>query len=339
MASTPLSVRAMVGKYSDVEPLNRGGSRIIGSCPDVPCILHHSEIHRPFKARRKRSETPKLIQLTEAVEEKKEEVSTDVEVLVSSKSPQRPSSARKAPARSSSATPQPTRQPSPSPPAQTTPKKASAAPKEGSPQATHTPPKIGSSKGKVEREKEMRSEEVQTSSPFANVERGGLQTFDNVVFEVDGGDESDSDSAVIVFAADESEEEADEDVTQARVLNDMLGEMQGLLRTEAGKEDESDGDEDAEEDSADRHKRSKSIVVTDGNRHLQVHQLRVDASAAWCVGRGLAVLSDRVVEDLLRADCVSGAVHSAVPGDEGDPGERGRQHDECGDGAEGDGSG
>ncbi|KAK2947736.1 hypothetical protein BLNAU_17336 [Blattamonas nauphoetae] len=58
-------------------------------------------------------------------------------------------------------------------PAQATPKKAAAASKEGSPQATHTPPKIGSSKGKVEREKEKRSEDVHTSSPFANVERGG----------------------------------------------------------------------------------------------------------------------------------------------------------------------
>ncbi|KAK2955048.1 hypothetical protein BLNAU_9979 [Blattamonas nauphoetae] len=82
-------------------------------------------------------------------------------------------SAKKAPARSSSATRQPTRQPSPSPPAHATPKKAAAASKEGSPLATHTPPKIGSSKGKVEREKEKRSEDVQTSSPFANVERGG----------------------------------------------------------------------------------------------------------------------------------------------------------------------
>ncbi|KAK2952274.1 hypothetical protein BLNAU_12833 [Blattamonas nauphoetae] len=58
-------------------------------------------------------------------------------------------------------------------PAQATPKKVAAASKEGSPQATHTPPKIGSSKGKVEREKEKRSEDVQRSSPFANVERGG----------------------------------------------------------------------------------------------------------------------------------------------------------------------
>ncbi|KAK2949185.1 hypothetical protein BLNAU_15911 [Blattamonas nauphoetae] len=53
-------------------------------------------------------------------------------------------------------------------PAQATPKKVAAASKEGSPQATHTPPKIGSSKGKVEREKEKRSEDVQRSSPFAN---------------------------------------------------------------------------------------------------------------------------------------------------------------------------
>ncbi|KAK2948048.1 hypothetical protein BLNAU_16995 [Blattamonas nauphoetae] len=45
----------------------------------------------------------KPVQTTEAVEQKKEEVSIDVEVLVSSKSPQRPSSAKKAPARSSSA--------------------------------------------------------------------------------------------------------------------------------------------------------------------------------------------------------------------------------------------
>ncbi|KAK2945111.1 hypothetical protein BLNAU_19960 [Blattamonas nauphoetae] len=58
-------------------------------------------------------------------------------------------------------------------PAQATPKKVAATSKEGSPQATHTPPKIGSSKGKVEREKEKRSEDVQRSSPFANVERGG----------------------------------------------------------------------------------------------------------------------------------------------------------------------
>ncbi|KAK2954920.1 hypothetical protein BLNAU_10059 [Blattamonas nauphoetae] len=81
----------------------------------------------------------KPVQTTETVEQKKEEVSIDVEVL----------------------------------PAQATPKKAAAASKEGSPQATHTPPKIGSSKGKVEREKEKRSENVQRSSPFANVERGG----------------------------------------------------------------------------------------------------------------------------------------------------------------------
>ncbi|KAK2949178.1 hypothetical protein BLNAU_15904 [Blattamonas nauphoetae] len=80
----------------------------------------------------------KPVQTTETVEQKKEEVSIDVEVL----------------------------------PAQATPKKAAAASKEGSPQATHTPPKIGSSKGKVEREKEKRSENVQRSSPFANVERG-----------------------------------------------------------------------------------------------------------------------------------------------------------------------
>ncbi|KAK2949162.1 hypothetical protein BLNAU_15888 [Blattamonas nauphoetae] len=79
----------------------------------------------------------KPVQTTETVEQKKEEVSIDVEVL----------------------------------PAQATPKKAAAASKEGSPQATHTPPKIGSSKGKVER-KEKRSENVQRSSPFANVERG-----------------------------------------------------------------------------------------------------------------------------------------------------------------------
>ncbi|KAK2943755.1 hypothetical protein BLNAU_21325 [Blattamonas nauphoetae] len=58
-------------------------------------------------------------------------------------------------------------------PAQATPKKVAATSKEGSLQATHTPPKIGSSKGKVEREKEKRSEDVQRSSPFANVERGG----------------------------------------------------------------------------------------------------------------------------------------------------------------------
>ncbi|KAK2950097.1 putative Actin-binding protein [Blattamonas nauphoetae] len=58
----------------------------------------------------------KPVQTTETVEQKKEEVSIDVEVL----------------------------------PAQATPKKVAATSKEGSPQATHTPPKIGSSKGKVE---------------------------------------------------------------------------------------------------------------------------------------------------------------------------------------------
>ncbi|KAK2957566.1 hypothetical protein BLNAU_7465 [Blattamonas nauphoetae] len=45
----------------------------------------------------------KPVQTTETVEQKKEEVSIDVEVLVSSKSPQRPSSTKKTPARSSSA--------------------------------------------------------------------------------------------------------------------------------------------------------------------------------------------------------------------------------------------
>ncbi|KAK2953519.1 putative G2-specific protein kinase nimA [Blattamonas nauphoetae] len=59
-------------------------------------------------------------------------------------------------------------------------------------------------------------------------------------------DEDDDDVEIVGFAADDSDEETDEDVAQAKVYNDMMGEMLGILQTNPKEsiEEENDDDED-----------------------------------------------------------------------------------------------